>query len=333
MYIIFFLELDGGIGIAEMLYRCNIMALVGGGEHPKYLTNKVIIWDDHQKKVISELKFSTEVKSVRMRKDKYVKLLFYFINRIIVICEQKIFVFDFNKFQDLDIIDTFENPKGIVALSYDPNKTVLAYPADKTKGYVRVKCYETNTTSLINAHESGIAYIALNKDGSLLATASDKGTLIRIFQSSNGLFLQEVRRGKDKAEIECICFDSTSKLLGVSSNKGTIHIFSLTSGLKKMKAEENGQIEEEKEEGLPQNHVSIFKGLPNFLTGGFFKSEWSFAQVRINEENAKITFINNNTLVAITPKGHYYKVEIDLKKGGEGKIIEKSNLFDNENSS
>ena len=53
------------------------MALVGGGEHPKYLTNKVIIWDDHQKKVISELKFSTEVKSVRMRKDKYVCYLLY----------------------------------------------------------------------------------------------------------------------------------------------------------------------------------------------------------------------------------------------------------------
>ena len=64
------LDLGGGVGISEMLYRSNIMALVGGGDHPKYLTNKVIIWDDNQKKVISELKFCTEVKSLRMRKDK-----------------------------------------------------------------------------------------------------------------------------------------------------------------------------------------------------------------------------------------------------------------------
>ena len=64
------LDLGGGVGISEMLYRSNIRALVGGGDHPKYLTNKVIIWDDNQKKVISELKFCTEVKGLRMRKDK-----------------------------------------------------------------------------------------------------------------------------------------------------------------------------------------------------------------------------------------------------------------------
>lgn len=245
-------------------------------------------------------------------------------------------------FQDIDIIDTFENPKGIVAISYDTKKTVLAYPADKTKGYVRVKCYENSITSLINAHESAISYIALNHDGSLLATASDKGTLIRIFQSDTGLFLQEVRRGKDKAEIQHICFDLSSKLMAATSEKGTIHIWSLASGLKKLKEDgaktehvpEKEEVEEKKkEDDVPQNHMSIFKSLPNFLTGGFFKSEWSFAQVRLGEPNAICTFVDSNILVAVTPKGNYYKAQIDMKKGGEATMLEKYNIMNPDNKS
>jgi len=106
------------------------------------------------------------------------KIIFNFFKfRIFIICEQKIYVFNFISFENIDTIDTFENPKGIVAVSADSKITVLAYP-DKTKGYVKVKSYDKSITALIHAHESPIAALALNSDGSLLATASDKVKLI-----------------------------------------------------------------------------------------------------------------------------------------------------------
>ena len=63
-------DLDGGIGIVLMLYKSNILALVGGENCLKYNKNKVIIWDDYQKKVIAELKFTTSVINVKLKRDK-----------------------------------------------------------------------------------------------------------------------------------------------------------------------------------------------------------------------------------------------------------------------
>lgn len=67
-----------------------------------------------------------------------------------------------------------------------------------------------------------------------MATASDKGTLIRIFRTDDGAPLQEVRRGSDKAEIYSIAFDKNSKWIACSSDKGTIHIFTVTKNLQKI---------------------------------------------------------------------------------------------------
>jgi WD repeat-containing protein 45 len=115
-------EFDGGIGIVEMLFRCNILALVGGGQHPKFPMNKVLLWDDNQYKCIGELSFKTFVKAVRLRKDK-----------VVVVLENRIYVYNFSDLRLIDAIDTYDNPKGLCAISADPNFSILANP-DKKKG-------------------------------------------------------------------------------------------------------------------------------------------------------------------------------------------------------
>jgi WD40 repeat protein len=94
-------------------------------------------------------------------------------------------VYNFADLRLIDAIDTCYNPKGICALSPDPAVSVLATP-DKTKGHVKVSIYEKNHNYTIPAHQSSISCMALNYSGSLLATASDKGTLIRIFSTEDG---------------------------------------------------------------------------------------------------------------------------------------------------
>ena len=300
--------MEGEIALVVMLYRTNILALVGSDNNMNHKRSKLIIWDDHQKKPLSELKFNQNIMNVKLRKDK-----------IVVVCRDKIYVFNLSTFKNMDIIETGDNSHGIVGISYEQDQTYLAYP-DKKKGQVRIKNYEKSTVFCINAHENNIAYIVLSYDGSLLATASEKGTLIRIFNTENGNILKEVRRGKDKADIKYICFEPTYKFIAASSNKGTIHIWSLydLKNTNKNSEEENNVIE---------NKKSGLKWLPQFLGGEFFNSEWSFAQVRISDNRSICCFGPNNTIIVVSTEGKYYKAQIDMEKGGDCKIIQEEQLI------
>ena len=64
-----FLDFKGGIVIAEMLYRTNMLFLVGGGMNPKFPPNKVVVWDDNQQKCLGEMSYKTCILAVKVRYD------------------------------------------------------------------------------------------------------------------------------------------------------------------------------------------------------------------------------------------------------------------------
>ena len=171
---------SGGLKIVEMLFRCNILALVGADANSQYPPNKVLIWDDHQSRCIGEFSFRSEVRSVKLRRD-----------RIVVVLEHKLYVYNFMDLKLLHQIETLANPRGLCCLSHDSNTFVLACPG-LHRGQVRIEHFGLNVMKLINAHDSHIACLTLTMDGLLLATASTRGTLIRIFNTMDGTRLQEV---------------------------------------------------------------------------------------------------------------------------------------------
>jgi WD40 repeat protein len=299
-------NLQGGIGIIEMLDRCNILALVGGGKNPKYAPNKVILWDDAQEKVISELRFTSYIKNIKLKR-----------NKIFIVCQIKIYVFTFENFTNIDTITTHDNPKGIIGISQSGNNNIIAYP-DPKSGSVTIKNYDNQATTTISAHQSPIACLSMNRDGSLLATASVKGTLIRIYRTSDSMLIQELRRGSEKAEIYSIAFDINSKYLACSSDRGTIHIFVL-------KNEENNNNNEERKENL-KSAIGSFLSFFN-VKNEYLNSEWSFAQFKIPSTKAIVAFASDNTIIVITAEGKYFQANFDTKVGGNCTKLQEKNIM------
>jgi WD repeat-containing protein 45 len=298
-----------GLGIVSMLYRSNILALVGGGRNPRFQPHKLMLWDDRHPRPIAELSFRTSVKAVKMRRDS-----------ISVAIESKVYFYRFSDLQLLDHSDTFSNPKGLLQLS-SGNDTAILVSLAAHCGKLAVTTYDCKKmaeftsapsdspssptssvpanaakcktkTIIISAHDSPIAAIGLNFEGTRVATASEKGTIIRIFDSDTGLVLQELRRGLDKADIYCLCFNLASEWLAVTSDKGTVHLYTLKK---------------------PNNKSSL-----SFL-GGYFQSEWSFAQFRVPDYRSICVFCASEpyTIAVFCADGSYYKAKWEPLLGGE----------------
>jgi autophagy-related protein 18 len=81
--------------------------------------------------------------------------------------------------------------------------------------------------NVIQAHKAPISFLSINSTGTILASASDKGTVIRVWSIPGAEKLYQFRRGTREARIYSMNFNLVSTLLAVSSAHDTVHIFKL----------------------------------------------------------------------------------------------------------
>ncbi|WWC92789.1 uncharacterized protein L201_007748 [Kwoniella dendrophila CBS 6074] len=231
---------QGATGIVEMLFCTSLVALVGAADtQPSNSPRKLQIVNTKRQSTICELIFPTSVLAVKMNR-----------KRLIVVLENEIYIYDISTMKLLHTIETGPNPNAVCALSSSSEHSYLAYPspapsassaplssnavpaappAPTTGDVLLFDTISLSALNVIQAHKTPIAALALNSTGKMLATASDKGTVVRVFSVPDAKKLWQFRRGTQNAKIFSMNFNLASSLLAVSSDSSTIHIYKLAN--------------------------------------------------------------------------------------------------------
>ncbi|KAF1953437.1 WD40 repeat-like protein [Byssothecium circinans] len=224
-------EVDGGIGCAEILGTTEYIALVGGGKQPKFPQNKVRaedsdwihvatdtyevqIYNDRTAKVTTALEFKTPVQRVRITRTHLIVVLLNTIS----IYKMKIPPSKVKEYL------TVSNPFGLCALG----NGVVVFPG-RSPGQLNLFHFESEQISIVNAHSAPLRAVAVSNNGDMVATASEKGTLIRVWSYPSCTKVAEFRRGVDEAAVFSLAFSPNGSILAVTSDKSTLHLFDIAA--------------------------------------------------------------------------------------------------------
>ncbi|XP_045925093.1 WD repeat domain phosphoinositide-interacting protein 1-like isoform X2 [Micropterus dolomieu] len=277
---------------------------------------------------ICNYSYSNNILSVRLNRQ-----------RLVVCLEESIYIHNIKDMKLLKtLLNTPTNLSGLCALSVNHSNSYLAYPGSATIGEITV--YDANnlsTLTLIQAHDSPLAALTFNASGTKLASASEKGTVIRVFSIPEGQRLFEFRRGmKRYVSISSLSFSADAQFLCASSNTETVHIFKL---------EQHSPSQEEVSPTWSAYVGKMFTAASTYLptqVSDMMHQDRAFATVRLNMFGLKnicalatvcvcFSFVRIQKLprlLVASSDGFLYIYNVDPQDGGECVLVQKHRLFD-----
>lgn len=129
-----------------------------------------------------------------------------------------------NTSKPLNDTHTYNNPKGLVSICQQNNTEVYAF-LGPDKGTVIIFRDKFRKCIRLSAHHTPLAELALSSSGQYLSTASEKGTVIRLFDAIKGVILREFKRGSTSVEVYTLAFSNDAQFLACTTAKDTVHIF------------------------------------------------------------------------------------------------------------
>ncbi|XP_020713912.1 WD repeat domain phosphoinositide-interacting protein 2 isoform X3 [Ceratitis capitata] len=305
------------IFLIERLFESSLVAIVS-----QRSPRKLKVCDFKKQSEICNYSYSNTILSVKLNRQ-----------RLVVCLEESLYI---HNIQDMKVVHTIRdtpcNGSGLCALSSSSEHCYLAYPGSITSGEVQIfDAINLHAKTMIPAHDSPLAAMAFSPSGTEIATASERGTVIRVFSSLDGSKLFELRRGlKRCVSIASLSFSTCSGYLVSSSNTETVHIFRLDRTV--------AEQAESKQSSDDWMGYSLFRYLSKTVTSylptqvtDVFTQGRAFTSVSLPEPGIRricaITTIQKQLrLLVASQDGYLYVYSIPSIEGAECQLIKKHDI-------
>lgn len=160
--------------------------------------------------------------------------------------------------------------------------------------------------------------MACNTAGTLIASASQRGHIIKIFSTDSGECVQELKRGNNAATINQLIFHPKEHILAVSSSTNqSIHLFELSGAV--TKCLENATSGFDKQD-QPLNDDAENKNSKQSLSwmglvNKYFDSDACLSKIKLTESAKSVGFdTKSGKLCIVTHERTMYYADVPKKQ-------------------